>query len=68
MSWHPAPPRAPAPWWRAMMSVFTAPNAVTRTGVGLSITEAVAELADAVRELAQVVRDANNMNRPDDDT
>jgi len=51
-----------------MMSVFTAPNAVTRTGVGLSITEAVAELADAVRELAQVVRDANNMNRPDDDT
>jgi hypothetical protein len=67
MSWQPAPPRGPAPWFKTIRDLFSAPDAVTRHGVGLTITEAVAELAEAVRELAAQIEKANRWNRPPDD-
>jgi hypothetical protein len=62
MSWRPPPTRvAPAPWFRAITDLFRSPDIVTREGVGLTITEAVHELAEAVRELSATVRKVNGL-------
>ena len=66
MSWRPAPPRAPAPWFKTITDLFRAPNIVTRDGVGLTVVEAVHELAEAVRELTAVVRRVNGLGSDDD--
>ena len=55
MSWHPAPPRAQAPWFKTITSLFQGPNVITRDGAGLNVVEAIADLAEAVRGLTEVV-------------
>ena len=59
------PTSRPAPWFRTLTDLFRAPNIVTATSVGLTVVEAVHELAEAVRELTAVVRKVNGLGQDD---